>query len=119
MKKQIRATIIATIIAISIIISCACAMPACAENIYPETQELYPKLTVVFEIEDSPEYRIVRCMDVSQNIWEFYDDEFEWEPGDIANLLMWNCDSQNPYDDEIIDIIWEGYNLNLYHDFIK
>lgn len=41
MKKTIKATIIATIITIIIMISCACAMPACAED----HGEFYPKLT--------------------------------------------------------------------------
>jgi len=114
MKKEIRAIIIATIVTICIIIGCAQALPANAEAANPEFGEFYPKLTAVFEIEDQSEYRIVRCIDTSRNIWEFYDDGFEWEPGDIANLLMWNCNSQNPYDDEIIEVYWEGYDLTFY-----
>ena len=119
MKKQIRAIIIATIVTICIIIGCAHAMPACAEKFEPEFENVYPKLTAVFEIENESQFRIVRCMDSSRNVWEFYDDEFEWEVGDVANLLMWDCNSQNPYDDEIINVIWEGYNLNLYYEFME
>lgn len=119
MKKQIRAIIIATIVTICIIIGCAQAMPACAEKFEPEFENVYPKLTAVFEIENESQFRIVRCMDTSRNVWEFYDDEFEWEVGDVANLLMWDCNSQNPYDDEIINVIWEGYNLNLYYEFME
>ena len=88
MKKEIRAIIIATVVTLCIIIGCAHAMPAGAEAANPEFGEFYPKLTVVFEIENQFQYRVIRCMDTSRNIQEFYDDEFEWEPGDIANLLM-------------------------------
>ena len=118
MKKQIRAIIIATIITITIIVGCAHAMPVHAESENPETSEFYPKLTVVFDTEDNEKYRIVQCIDTSQNIWKFFDDEFEWEPGDIANLLMWNCNSQNPFDDEIIEVYWEGYDLTFYYQIM-
>lgn len=119
MKKQIRAIIIATIITITIIVGCAHAMPVHAESENPETSEFYPKLTVVFDTEDNEKYRIVQCIDTSRNIWKFFDNEFEWETGDIANLLMWNCNSQNPYDDKIIDVIWEEYNLELCNQIIE
>lgn len=119
MKKQIRTIIIATIITITIIVGCAHAIPVHAENKNPKTSEFYPKLTIVFDTEDNEKYRIVQCIDTSRNIWKFFDNEFKWETGDIANLLMWNCNSQNPYDDKIINVIWEEYNLELCNQIIE
>lgn len=110
--KEARICIIATIITAIIICSCAYAMPAKAEAARPE---FYPKLTVVFETEKVSDYWIISCVDKSQNVWTFYDDEGTWEKGDIANLLMWTT-GENEEDDEIIEVYWEGYieNINLF-----
>lgn len=106
--KELKVSIIAMIIACAIIISCACACPANAE----EYGEFYPRLTVVFQIENTNDFRIVYCTDKSQNTWVFFDHEFQYESGDIANLLMWN---NNPdiTKHEIIEVYWEGYTENL------
>lgn len=109
MKKQIHAIIIATIVTCAIIISCAYAMPAKAEARHPE---FYPKLTIVFEAEKIEDYWVVYCIDKTQNIWSFYDDEGTWVKGDIANLLMWNL-GEYEEDDEIVEVYWEGYTENL------
>lgn len=109
MKKSTKA-----IIAIVIIItSCMVICSATAE----EYGEFYPRLTIVFQIENASDCRIVYCIDKSQNIWSFFDDEFEYEPGDIVNLLMWNNNSDITQH-EIIEIYWEGYteNLNLFFE---
>lgn len=108
MKKQIRAIIIATIVTIAIMVSCACAMPAYAED----RGEFYPKLTVVFETEQVGDMWVVYCIDKTQNVWSFYDDEGTWAKGDIANLLMWNM-GEHEEDDEIIEVYWEGYTENI------
>lgn len=108
MKKQIRTIIIATVITCAIIISCAFAMPARAEN----RGEFYPKLTVVFETEKVGDLWVVYCIDKSQNIWSFYDDEGTWKNGDIANLLMRNM-GECEEDDKIIEVYLEGHTENL------
>lgn len=108
MKKQIRIIIIATVITCALMISCAFAVPAHAED----RGEFYPKLTVVFEIEKVGDLWVVYCVDKIQNVWSFYDDEGTWAKGDIANLLMWNI-GENEEEDEIIEVYWEGYTENL------
>ena len=104
MKKQIRATIIATITTIMIILSCAVVMPATAE--VGDRGEFYPRLTVVVDRIETKVY----CRDRHGNIWVFFDEEGEWEIGDIANLLMWRKDIHDIHD-EIIEVYWEGYTL--------
>lgn len=108
MKHQIRAAIIATIITCAILISCAYTIPVQAES----TKEFYPKLTIVFETEKVGEMWIVYCIDKSQNVWSFFDDDGTWKTGDIANLLMWHLD-EHEEEDEIVEIYREGYTDNL------
>ncbi len=79
--------------------------------------EFYPKLTVVFEIETVGNLRIVNCIDSSQNVWSFYDDDNEWEIGDIANLLMWALNEKEE-DDEIVEVYYEGHTPDIHH-FLK
>lgn len=106
--KEVKVAIIAVVITCVIIISCACAMPVYAE----ERPEFYPKLTVIFNSVKDGDWWTVYCMDKSRNIWTFYDDEGEWDIGDIANLLMWNM-GEREEDDEIIEVYWEGHTENL------
>ena len=111
MKKQIKTAIITTILVSIIIVSCAFTMPATAED----RGEFYPKLTVIFKIERVDDLWVVYCIDKTQNIWSFYDDENIWKKGDIANLFMW-ATGENEEEDEIIEVYWEGYteNINLF-----
>lgn len=98
--KVTKTAIIFTIITCIIIISFSYLVPACAEG----NKEFYLKLAIVFEIQNTPKFQIVRCLDISQNIWEFYDNEFHWSPGDIVNLYMWQCNPETINDDEILDV---------------
>ena len=106
--KEVKVCIIAVIITCAILISCACAMPAYAE----QRPEFYPKLTVVFDSVPDGDQWIVYCVDKSQNVWTFFDDEGTWAKGDVANLLMWAIDDcwEN---DQIVEVYWEGYTENL------
>lgn len=105
MKKQIRTIIIATIVTCAIILSCACAMPAQAE----QKGEFYPKLAIVVNVKQVAEKLwVVECEDRTGNMWSFFDDMSAWAVGDIANLLMWNL-GENEEEDEIIEVYWEGY----------
>lgn len=110
MKNTIKTITIATIVTIVIMLSCAFAMPASAED---ERKEFYPKLTIVVDTEQaSAELWIITCEDRTGNLWAFYDDAGEWNVGDIANLLMWNV-GEREEEDEIIEVYWEGYTDNL------
>lgn len=106
--KEIKTVAIATIITICLLISCSCIIPAQAEN----RPEFYPKLTVVFETEKLGNLWVVHCIDKSQNVWSFYDDEGTWAEGDIANLLMWSL-NEIEEEDEVIEVYWEGYTENI------
>ena len=108
--KEAKTAIIATIITIMILISCACAMPAYAEQ---ERGEFYPRLTVIVaSTRIDTRLWVIDCRDKDGNVWSFFDDEGTWEKGDIANLLMWNMGEQEE-DDEIIEVYWEGYTENV------
>lgn len=104
--KTTKIIIIATIITIMLICSVACAMPAHAEE---EHGEFYPRLTVVVGWGKIGEgLRIVYCMDKQGEIWSFYDEEEEWDAGDVANLLMWDT-GKDVETHEIIEVYYEGH----------
>ena len=109
--KTTKIVIIATIITVCLILSCAYALPVQAEA--ESRPEFYPKLTIVVEIIPvSNDLWIVECRDKDGHIWAFYDDELTWSNGDIANLLMWTI-NENEEEDEIIEVYWEGYTENI------
>ena len=109
--KQTKVIIIATIVTIIIMISCACAIPATAET--NNRGEFYPRLTIVVEKEHlvDTDLWLIYCQDKDGNVWAFYDDEGEWAIGDIANLLMWNV-GEREEENEIIEAYWEGHTEN-------
>lgn len=108
--KSIKVIIIATILTICIIFSCAYAMPAGAEEL--DRGEFYPRLTVVVNTTRiETQLWVVECRDQWGHTWAFYDDEGTWNRGDIANLMMWAV-SENPENDEVIDVYWAGYTEN-------
>ena len=103
------------------IIIISCIIFLCVSFAYAEEYgEFYPRLTIVFDIEDTENYRLVHCIDMSRNTWYFYDQNFKFKQGDIVNLLMWNT---NPdiTQHEIIDTYLEGHikieHLNLFLEF--
>lgn len=111
MKKQVRAIIIATIITIITIVSCAYAMPVHAEGITSE--DYYGKLTVVVgRTQLESHLWVIECKDKDGEIWTFLDDEGTWARGDIVNLLMFRI-SENTKNDEAQDAIWEGHTDDL------
>ena len=109
--KEAKISIVATIITIIMLLATAFAMPAGAEE--ADRGEFYPKLAVVVDSSklDSKLW-IVTCLDREGHEWTFYDDEGDWEIGDIANLTMWNM-GENEEDDELIEVYWEGYTENI------
>ena len=109
--KEVKIIAIATIITICLIISCAFATPAGAEE--ADHGEFYPKLTIVrSSTRIEARLWVVECVDKVGNVWTFYDEEGTWAEGDIANLLMWVM-TEDPFDDEIIEAYWEGYVENV------
>ena len=119
MKKQIRACIIATIITVLLMISCAGYVSACAAERSAEAEAPeydhglhYPRLSVVVEKRYVGDLCIIICKDRQHNLWAFYDDEGTWDIGDIANLMLWDM-GENEEEQEIIEVYWEGYTENI------
>lgn len=103
--KTLKICVIATMITALIMLSCAVAFSANAE----EFGEFYPRLSVVVERHADT----VICRDKDGHEWTFYCDESdEWEKGDLCNLLMWN-NSTDITEHEIIDVYWAGYTENI------
>lgn len=102
---------------LTLILCCAC-FPAQAE-VGGDRGEFYPRLTVVVDRHPADIDGIwqVVCLDKDGDEWVFYDDEGEWDPGDLCNLIMWKM-GEDEYDDEIIEVYWEGYTENI-NDFIN
>jgi len=109
--KNFKAWMISLMVMVIVMVVCGYA---CAEN---DRGEFYPRLTVVIDVVELSNLRYIACQDKDGNIWGFYDDEAEWDVGDIANLLMWNM-GEREEDDEIIEVYWEGYTEN-YNSFWK
>lgn len=109
MRKGIRAIAIATIVTIAIMLSCAYAMPAIAD----EYGEFYPRLTIVIDTKEDS----VLCQDKEGNIWMFFSYEDDWKEGDICNLLIWN-NSTDITQHEIIEVYWEGCTEDIEQFFI-
>lgn len=104
-----KTTIIAVILTCVLLVSCACALPASAE----ERGESYPRLTIVTVTVLLPtDYQLVVCRDRDGNLWEFYSEEKEYSEGDIVNLLMWNMGDKPEYD-EVMEVYWEGHTENI------
>lgn len=100
------------IIAILITIIILCAIITATAEV-GDRGEFYPRLTVIIEKKQitNTDSWIIYCQDKDGNVWAFYDDEEEWNVGDIANLLMWNI-GECEEEDEIIEVYWEGYTEN-------
>ena len=101
MTTNMKAFVISAIVICIVMISCACAMPAYAE----EQGEFYPRLSVV--IDTDPEIDVVYCVDKNGNQWSFFGIDM-WKIGDLCNLLMWN-NSEDIRNHEIIEIYFEGW----------
>ena len=97
MKKVI---VIATIITIAIIVSCACALPVHAETIYT-----LDTVVVGWELEYG-NYKI-DCLDENGDVWEFYDEE-PWNIGDMVTLRLFAFDEDYTHD-ELLDVEYVGH----------
>lgn len=102
--KEVKIIAIATIITICLIISCAFAT-ATADEL---NSDFYWKQMIVVSCENAGEEQLVLCEDRYGMIWGFYDEEYEWDVGDYGYLLMW-IGTDDPTDDEVIDVEWYGY----------
>ena len=103
--KTTKIAIIATIITIIVILSCASLTIAEAED----RGEFYPKLAVVTGYErigDTEEW-IIYLTDRDGQIWSFYGEAEDAHIGILFNMLMWNM-SEVEEEDEIIEVYYEG-----------
>lgn len=103
--KTTKIITIATAITIAIIMTCACAIPACAE--VGDRGEFYPRLAVVTSYEKVGDLWIIDCTDKDGMVWSFYGEEEDAHIGTMFNLLMWNMGEEEE-EDEIIEVYYEG-----------
>ena len=75
------------------------------ENAY-QLDELYPKTTVVSYV--CYEFDTVYVEDFNGVIWKFFGTE-DWCEGDVCTLLMKNNNTIDIYDDEIVDVHYDGW----------
>lgn len=104
-----------TVIICAAILALFAAFPVYAGAEVGDRGEFYPRLTVVVEKEQLGQTWLITCQDKDGELWAFYNDEGEWDVGDIANLLMWNMHEREE-DDEVVEVYWEGYieDINLF-----
>ena len=107
MKNTIKIIAIATIVTIAIMISCAYAMPACAE--VGDRGEFYPRLAVVtgYEQIGDTDLWVIEVTDKDGEVWSFYGEEEDAHIGIMFNLLMWNL-GEAEEEDEIVEVYYEG-----------
>ena len=55
-----------------------------------------------------PEEDIVVFVDGAGNEWSFFGIE-DWEIGDLVACLVWDADTQEIFDDEILDVQYIGF----------
>ena len=105
--KTTKIITIATIITIALIALFGIAT-ASAEA--ADRGEFYPKMSVVTGIDQIGDTNLftVTVIDKDGHEWSFFDDEGEWQIGDIANLLMWNLSNEREEEDEIVETYYEG-----------
>ena len=98
--KNIKIIITAVILTCALIIGCAHAIPAYAEN----EINVFPAVIMACDItEDS-----VVAVDLNGNKWAFYGVE-DWSIGDIALITTDTKNTETPTDDEIIDTEYGGF----------
>ena len=102
--KLFKICIIATMITVIIILTCAVAISAEAASCNPNFGEFYPRLSVVVSRDDD----MVICEDQDGNLWAFFCDTDEWKIGDLCNLLLWNI-SEDVTNHEVIEAYHEAW----------
>lgn len=103
--KVTKIAIIATIITIIVLLSCASLTIAETED----RGEFYPKLAVVTGYErvgDTDEW-IIYLTDQDGQIWSFYGEAEDAHIGILFNMLMWNINKVEE-ESELIEVYYEG-----------
>lgn len=98
-----------TIVALTLVMVALCsALTATAEMV--DYGEFYPLLTVVLGSERVEDFDLweVECMDQFGRVWAFFADCYEWEEGDLCNLLMWAV-GETETSHEIIEVYYVGH----------
>lgn len=72
---------------------------------FAEIPGYYPALLVVNEIDI--ENDLVFFEDSLGNLWAVEDAD-DWVVGDLCSAIFWDCNTSDIYDDEIIDLRYEG-----------
>ena len=68
------------------------------------SRHLYANLTTIVEIDRNAD--VVTCEDYNGNLWEFTGCE-DWYVGDLCNLVMFDNNTAEIYDDIILRTIYE------------
>ena len=102
--KTLKIATIATIITSVIMLSCAVAFPANAEELPNDFYEVRALITGWTRV-GLTDTRIIECLDEEGNVWAFYDDEEYYTTWDVISLLMWKC-TESKEDDEVIDAVY-------------
>ena len=98
--KNLKTAIIATIVTALIIVSCAHAVPANAED-----ENVYQFPAIVTGIDFVKD--VVTIVDDHGEEWEFYGAE-EWSVGNLVWVIVYSYGTETLEDDEIIDIEFQG-----------
>lgn len=75
-------------------------------NPFDHQAVIYPKSAIVTEVNYHDDYIVL--LDLNGDEW-LYDGAEDWLVGDFVAMMMWNNDTLDIYDDEIISIRYEGY----------
>ena len=106
MTKTIKTIIIATVLTCAIMISCACAMPACAEAKTYEVDAVVTEMRIAF-----PGCWEVIATDERGEQWGWFADNADgeyWHIGDLVRLTMLDLSGEHEEEDEVMDVILLG-----------
>ena len=100
-----KTTIIAAIITIIVLLSCASLASAEAGD----RDEFYPKLAVVTKYEriGDTDAWLIYLTDRDGQVWSFYGEAEEAHIGILFNMLMWNMNEVEE-EDSLIEVYYEG-----------
>lgn len=108
--KGLKLIVVATLITIILLFSCALALTARAEE-SPYYDTIYPKLAIITKVTEKAVYFRDRDKITVKYYIDPYDED-RLDVGDICTLLMYNS-SINPKQHQIVYIRWEGYTSNV------
>lgn len=97
------------ILTVTVVLSILLFFGTCSAEMYvSEPLEYYPLTTIVREVVEEEETRIIVVEDANGNIWEF-ENENEFDIDDIVSLLMYNNGTPQIFDDKIVMTVYSGF----------